>query len=77
MSIKSDLQVFVEMNEADVKNGTTNLGLSVNMIRANKVKRGAEIVMGCDEGSLMKLMDNSHVAVMLIVNMDEYRKIKG
>ena len=67
-------EVLDEMNLADVENGTRLVSLSNILISADKVKQGASIKMGADEQCLYDLMNGKAIAILLIVDKEEYHK---
>lgn len=67
-------EILDEMNMADTNNKTRTVAISNHFISADKVKQGAKICIGADEQCLYDLMNNKAMAVLLIVNKEEYFK---
>lgn len=69
-------QILDEMNVADGENKTATCGLCPDIVRANTVKAGAEIVMGvpADMGQKIMLDPKRYKAILLVIDMDEYEK---
>lgn len=73
---KRMFQVFDEMNLDDTANGTSKLKLSNTLISANKVKQGGSLSFGVDEATLMDIIADNVVAVVVIVDKEDYFKRK-
>lgn len=67
-------QVLDEMNLDDEKSGTRLVSLSNSLISIDKVKAGTKVAMGADDQVLTELADNKCIALLVIVNRDEYFK---
>jgi hypothetical protein len=74
---KSDLQVFVEMNEADTKNKTANLVMGLDLVESKKVKAGTIVSMGIAGDMTGALFCDEVIPVLLLVNRAEYKKLKS
>ena len=73
---KGLFQILDEMNLADAKDGTRLVAISSTFIQADKVKQGAKITMGVDEQSLHDIMNEKVMPILLIINKEEYYKLK-
>ena len=69
-------QVLDEMNLADIENETRTLSISNTFISADKVKQGAKITMGADSEVLGGLMLDKVIALLVVVDKEEYSKRK-
>jgi hypothetical protein len=67
-------QILDEMNLSDINNGTGNIAVSSTLISADKVKQGSKITMGADEKSMINLMNDKAIAVLVVINKEEYIK---
>ena len=72
--VKRLFEVLDEMNVEDAKKGTRLVSVSSNFISANKIKQGAKIEMGVPEDILFQLASDKVIAVLLIVDKEEYFK---
>lgn len=73
---KTDLEVMLEMNQNDTKNGTQTLGMCYDWRNANKVKGGAVIEMAMPENELYKIMNHERIPVLVLIDKKEFFKIK-
>ena len=69
-------QILDEMNVADGENKTATCGVCPDLVRANTVKAGAEIVMGvpADVGQKIMTDPKRYRPVLLVIDMVEYEK---
>lgn len=75
---KRMFQILDEMNVADGENKTDNVAVSGHLVRADKAKGGAHIVMGVPEKYLYDIMaDNKKSVILLVIDKKEYEKIKA
>lgn len=70
-------QILDEMNVADGENKTAHVKVCPDLISANKVKAGTKITMGAPEISVYNLMNGKTKAILLLIDLDEYNKIKS
>lgn len=68
------LEIFDEMIAEDAEKGTRMVAISNAFLSGDKVKQGAKICMGTDEQALMDLFNNKAIAILMIVDKDEYFK---
>ena len=74
---KQVFEVLHEMNVEDGINKTALVGVCTTVIRADKVKQGAAIVMGAPQEALFDIASGKTMPILLLVNKDEYfRRIK-
>lgn len=73
---KRMFQVFDEMNLDDVKNNTQLVRIANSVISADKVKQGGKISIGVDEQCLMDVINEKSVAILVVIDKDEYFKRK-
>lgn len=65
------------MNVADGDNNTDHLGVCPDLIEANTSKKGGRITMGVPHGVVEKLLGGKNIKpVLLLINLDEYNKVK-
>lgn len=74
---KSDLQVFVDMNVDDIKNGTANLGISPHFISGNIRGKNGYIEMGVEPDVIHKMLNDEAMAVLVVLDQKTYRKFKA
>jgi hypothetical protein len=70
-------QILDEMNLDDTKNGTRLVSISNSLISIDKVKAGTKVSMGADDQVLTDLANNKCIALLIIVNRDDYFKREG
>ena len=75
--IKTDLEVFVEMNKNDTENDTKTLELCPDWRNANKTKGGAVIEMGMPEERLYKIMSGETIPILILVDKKAFFDIKN
>ena len=66
--------ILDEMNQADEKNKTRMVEVGTEFIRADKVKQGASISMGMPESALFDLASGKKIAVLILLDQEEYFK---
>lgn len=71
---KRTFQILDEMNQEDCKNGTQLVQVGIDLISADKVKGGSKISIGMPESSVWDLMQNKRMAILVLVDKDEYFK---
>lgn len=69
-------EVLDEMNQDDTKNNTRLVAVSNAFVSGNKVKQGAIISMGTTEQCLLDLLTDKYIALLLVVDKEEYFKRK-
>lgn len=75
---KRMFQILDEMNVADGEKGTDNVAVSNHLVRVDKAKGGAHIVMGVPEKYLYDIMsDNNKSVILLVIDKKEYEKVKA
>lgn len=74
MAKKRLFEVFDDMNQFDTENNTRLVEVTSNFISGNTVKQGAEIKMGVPQSSLIELMSDEKIAVLILVDREEYFK---
>lgn len=74
---KRIFEILDEMNQDDIKNDTQLIELGNSFVSAEKVKAGCTVTMGMPESSLYKLMDESKIPIIVLVDKKEYFKRKG
>jgi hypothetical protein len=63
------------LNEHDIQHGTRIVQISNTLIRAQKVKAGAEVVMGVPENILTSLLDlDPPLVLLLVIDRKEFKK---
>lgn len=67
-------QVLDDMNVHDAEHKTKFVGVSGAFISADKVKQGAKISMGAEESVLFDLVSGKSIAILLIIDRNEYSK---
>lgn len=77
MAAKNIFDVLKEMNENDTKDNTQHLKISNHFVRGDKVKQGAHITMGVEEGVLFDMASEKSICLLLVVDKEQYFKIKG
>lgn len=68
-------QTLDEMNVADEKNKTVNVGVCPDLVRADKVKAGVHVTIGAPSDQLIPLMNGEVIPILLLINKAEYDKI--
>lgn len=71
---KSLFLILDEMNQDDIKNGTTLLGVSAEVMAADKLKGGTAVKMAGPPELVFELMNDTRMCVMLIIDKKEYQK---
>lgn len=75
---KRVFQILDEINVADEKNKTSNVGICNALVEARKTKQGGHVTMGVPENVLMDLVFNKGVyPILLIINEAEYERVKN
>lgn len=73
---KRMFEVMDEMNLSDVENNTSLVKISSKLLSAKKLKQGAKITIGIDEQCMNELAFEKSMAVLVIVDKEEYFKRK-
>lgn len=68
-------EVLDEMNQNDIKNNSRKLAIGNTLIGAEKVKQGGKITIGVDEQSVMEVIDGKSVAILVVVDYEEYNRL--
>ena len=76
MAKKSIFRIMEEMNAGDIQNNTRNIGVSGEVVAADKVKGGAIVKMAAPGEVVMDLMDGKTMLLLIIINKEEYNKVK-
>jgi len=71
---KRTFQILDEMNQEDTKNNTQMVCVGTSLISADKVSGGCKISIGMPESILYDLMDDSRIAILVVVDKREYFK---
>ena len=74
MAKKSVFQIFDDMNQDDIKNGSELLGLIPDCLGADKTKKGAIIKMAAPGEIIMDLLDDKRMCVLLIIDKKDFYK---
>ena len=67
-------EVLDDMNQSDTENKTKMVAVSNYFVSGNKAKGGAHITMGVEESSLLDLLGGKCIALLIVVDKDEYLK---
>jgi len=67
-------QILDDMNVLDGEQLTRKVAISNSFVSANKVKAGAHITIGADEQSMHDLVNEKAIAILLIIDKEEYFK---
>ncbi len=67
-------EVLDDMNQSDTENKTKLVAVSNAFVSGNKVKAGAHITMGAEESCLLDLLSGKAIALLLVVDKEEYLK---
>lgn len=65
-------QALDEMVTEDAKNETRLVAISSTLVSAEKVRQGCTVTVGADEQVLMDLMNDKAMAILVVVNKEEY-----
>jgi len=68
-------EVFDIMNQNDSEKGTKTLSVSTSLVGTNKVRQGAIVQMGVDEETMMNLVTEKSIAILVVVDREEYSKL--
>ena len=74
---KTDLEVFVKMNENDTNFGTVTLGICYDFRSMQKVKRGAIIEMAMPEQEMYNISFGNRKPILVLIDMEAFVKIKN
>lgn len=74
---KNFFELLLEINLADIKNGTENLLMGTTLVSAVKTKKGTQITMGVDKTPVIDLMNGDVIPIILIITKTELDKIKN
>lgn len=69
---KSLLTILDEMNQDDIKNGTSFFGVSNQVIEANSTQKGTVVKMAGPPNLVLELLSGEKMCVMLIIDKKEY-----
>lgn len=69
-------QILDEINVDDAKNSTRNIAVSNGFVRMDKTKEGCQVTMASDSRAMADLLTNEAIPVLLIINKEEYNKLK-
>lgn len=69
-------QILDEMNQSDIENNTRLVSVSTSLISADKIKQGSKICMGSDEQAVMDIFTDKYIPVLILVNKEEFDKLK-
>ncbi|GHB44588.1 hypothetical protein [Mongoliitalea lutea] len=72
----NSFEIFKKLNLDDTANSSRNLAMSNTLLSLNKVSGGFEIKMGVSHEAGMDVFTDKSFAVALIINRDEYAKVK-
>jgi hypothetical protein len=72
---KGLFEILTEMNKLDVNNGTKLARVSNSFVSGNKVKQGSTITMGTEEQCLHDLMSGKAMALLVVVDKQEYERL--
>lgn len=72
---KRPFQIIDEMNQADEANKTSLVALCPDMIGANTAKGGGHVTMGVPVEVIHQLMNNERIAILLVLDKQEYDRI--
>ena len=67
-------EVLDEMNIDDGKNNTQLVQVCTTLISADKTKQGTKVLMGAPVNTLIDLLSEKAIAVLLIIDKEEYFK---
>ncbi|AVR47226.1 hypothetical protein C7S20_19305 [Christiangramia fulva] len=71
---KRAFQILDEMNQYDTENGTQLVSISPHFVSGVKTKQGAHITMGTEESALHDIMNDKCMAVLVLIDKEEYQK---
>jgi hypothetical protein len=76
MKNKRLFQVLDEMNLEDIEKATRLVSISNTVVRADIVKAGAHVTIGTDSKCFHDINSGKAVAILVIVDIEEYNKRK-
>lgn len=71
---KNPFQVFLEINEADEVNKTSNLAVSFTMVEANSDPRGGLITMGVERKFFNQIASDERIVMLVTIDKAEFNK---
>lgn len=74
MEKKRLFQILDDINVLDGERLTRKVAISNSFVSGQKVKAGATITIGADEQCLHDLMNNKAIAILVVVDKEEYFK---
>jgi len=74
---KSLFQVLDEMNQDDIRNNTSLIEVSGNMLSGNTVKHGCKITMGAATHCIQDIMTGKKIPLLVLIDKEEYFKRKS
>ena len=74
---KSSLQIIADMHQMDIDNNSRLVKVSPHLISAYKIRQGANISMGAEESVIVDLMNGKSMALLLIVDKNEFQKLSN
>lgn len=69
-------EILDEMNQEDTEKGTRLVEVANYFISADKIKQGAKISMGADEGAINQIASGEKIPLLVLVDKVEYFKRK-
>ena len=72
---KRAFEIIDIMNQADTENNSRLVALSNTMLGSTKTNKGFEVTMGVDLQSGMNLFEDTHMAILLVIEKEEYFRI--
>lgn len=74
--MKTDLEVFLEMNQNDIKNGTQHLKLGTDLVQVEMARGGVKVTMGISGTSFREIMSREVIPVLILVDKEEFFRLK-
>lgn len=74
--MKRMFQILDEMNLADGANGTANVIIGNQIVSADYGKAGTKVTIGIGGNQVNDIMSGKKAAILVIIDMDEYNKLK-
>jgi len=71
---KRTFEILDEMNQEDTEKGTQMVVVSPYFVSAQTAKGGAHVTMGVDSKILMDLTTEKRIAILVLVDKEEYFK---
>lgn len=70
-------QILDEMNQHDVENNTSLVGVCPDLISADKIKQGTKVAMGVPGNAVFEIMNGKVIPILLLIDSEEYEKRKS